>query len=105
MGSRQDATGAQFFDRPEIEVLEDGSRAPGSERGFVARNNREAVTKDAVGETRRGLFEEYQVHPAPRGGFELRGKSTEIDQVEGRLSNHPDGDVNIVVRMRRSPHA
>ncbi len=105
MGGRQHAAGAQLLDRLEIEVLEDGSCPPASERRFVTRNNRAAIPKDAVGEAGWRLVEEHEIHSASRNGFEPRRKCPEIDQLERARSHDADGDVNIALRMRRSLRA
>lgn len=69
MRSGQDAMGAQFLDRTDIEVLEDGARAPSAVRPLIAGEDRAAVTKNATGETGRRLFQQHEIYRFSRRRF------------------------------------
>src|SRR5437773_3119140 len=95
----QHAARAELLDRPEVEVLENGSGAAGRERRRVAREDRAPIAERTVRQAGRRLVEKHEID-APAGGcFEPGRQRSQLHRVELMRASHADRHVHVAVRV------
>lgn len=96
---RQDSRSAELFNRPEVQILEDGPRLPLHQGGAILDGELDSIAKDSVSECGRRLVQNDEVDGPARGTLQPGDQVPDFVRRKASARKNAHGHVHVTSDM------